>query len=95
MKKNGQISGKEALISRISRTTRIYDTAEEGTSRFTVIIDGEAYIMNERPRHPQGGINQYVCEAKFLDPSAFGSRVRNLRSVPYEVLIAVEERIAM
>ena len=86
------MNGKMATINSLRQRVRVYDNGGESFDRYTVIIGTAVYGMSSNPTSPQG-FNQYCSEANQICFENVGARVRDLKTLPYPVLLAIQERL--
>ncbi len=80
------MNGKDALVTTITEQARVY-CIRGGTiddNQFITVIHGTVYHLND------DGEIYYLGAANGFQWGMVGSRVRNLRAIPYPTLIGIQ-----
>ena len=73
------------------KEVKVYDNGGITNDRYTVVIDGSVFAMNESPFHPAYGFSQY-CGENFEWNESWGEEIHDIAELPEETVRAIIAR---
>jgi len=77
------------------REVKVYDNGGETNDRYTIVIDGSVFAMNQVPFHPTYGFSQYCGEMEQGykgNEESWGREVLDVSELPEATIKAIIQR---